>query len=257
MTVQFTLKDLKAAGERYHRGPDGKLRIDEMYKSLLLGTRDSTPWKRVSEAERFVRVWGGSLPYVSKGRATRTIMRFAKTWGDQLSDLSRLPLQSLSETQLDKVGELFLHLRGAREKPSLGAVPSGKLLHFFMPDTVLLWDNLYVRGPLLLEEWTYLDGSRPESEKRQFVALQRFGRKLLHRFKETGTRDCLEVARVEHSVVAQCDEPLTRMLDHIFYDREGIRERAILSVGGLEGAVGHYCPDYCHCRECCAAERIQ
>src|SRR2546425_11661482 len=63
-----------------------------------------------------------------------------------------------------------------------GAPPTtfGKALHFFLPETVMLWDQAVVRNTYKL---------RPDPES--FVSYQRFGWKLLHHVTRNKTINAL------------------------------------------------------------------
>ena len=96
----------------------------------------------------------------------------------------------------------------------------GKLLHFLLPETVLLWDQKVVRDQY------ELDG-----DPCSFLAYQCFGLKLLRHISRKDGVNSLRALEETHAKSIGYFEPLTRILDHLAYD-EPMADRAVSVLGG-------------------------
>jgi len=162
MPNHFELKQLREAAEKhtYHdAGTHG------VWSRLVWERRSKSPVARLDDAVEFLGKWKA---FRSKGGKT-ALRRICATWlRKNLTDLQRLQgrvLYSLAPEDFQTVLKVSSSFRDC------GAPPTtyGKALHFFLPETVMLWDQAIVRN-------TYKLRSDPE----RFVSYERFGRKLLH-----------------------------------------------------------------------------
>ncbi len=110
-----------------------------------------------------------------------------------------------------------------------GAPPTtfGKALHFFLPETVMLWGQAIVRN-------TYKLRSEPES----FVSYQRFGWKLLHHVTRGKTVKVLKQLERDHARSIGYFEPMTMILDHLAFSPK-LSARAVAALGAASKAFSH------------------
>jgi hypothetical protein len=136
-----------------------------------------------------------------------------------LTDLQRLQgrvLYSLGPEDFQRISDISSSFRDC------GAPPTtfGKALHFFLPETVMLWDQAIVRN-------TYKLRLDPES----FVSYQRFGWKLLHHVTRNKTANALRKLERDHARTVGCFEPITMILDHLAFSPK-LSARALRVLGG-------------------------
>ncbi len=221
----FTTEHLRSAGKAY--GQHG----DTFYRENLVGTQGLPPLERIEPMVQFLRGWGGlrtGQAGLTNERAAVIIKGFVEAHLQEINDLSKIPLYELKSEHFTRVRNLYTEL-GRRQPPDSLTFPEtgrGKLLHFLMPNTVLLWDGEMVRAPLLLE---------PTAE--DFERYQRFGWRLVNHLISTEGLAAVESVVREHEALTDCKEPLPKLIDELFYDRHGNRERAILQLGGLDPAL--------------------
>ena len=96
----------------------------------------------------------------------------------------------------------------------------GKALHFFLPETVMLWDQAIVRNTYKL---------RPDPES--FATYQRFGWKLLHHVTRGKTVKVLRQLERDHATSVGYFEPITMILDHLAFSPK-LSARAVAALGG-------------------------
>ncbi len=103
-----------------------------------------------------------------------------------------------------------------------GAPPTtfGKALHFFLPETIMLWDQAIVRNTYKL---------RPDPES--FVSYQRFGWKLLHHVTRNKSVKVLQKLERDHASSIGYFEPMTITLDHLSFSPR-LSARAVAALGG-------------------------
>src|SRR2546427_4901987 len=113
-----------------------------------------------------------------------------------------------------------------------GAHPTtyGKAPHFFLPETVMLWDRAIVRN-------TYKLRADPES----FVSYQRFGWKLLYHVTRYKTVSALRGLEREHARTVGYYEPMTMILDHLAFSPK-LSARAVVALGGPSKAFSDTFP---------------
>jgi hypothetical protein len=210
-----------AAGRAYHSREEEQ--GDSVYMESVVSTRDWSPARRVDHAVSFLRSWNALRSRgLTDTRAKRLIRGFIKDNRDDILSTRATQLARLKQTDIDKIGAMFDDARAR----GLGPTAVGKLLHFLMPDTVLLWDQKTIRSVLWLG---------PESK--EFLRYQLFGKRLLAHLEGVGGPRSLQRMRARHRVAAGGDEPLTKLVDELFYDESGMRERTILALGGLGPAL--------------------
>src|SRR5439155_1198566 len=95
---------------------------------------------------------------------------------------------------------------------------------FFLPQTVMMWDQAIVRN-------TYKLRSDPES----FVSYQRFGWKLLHHIMRGKTVRVLWQLERDHRRSIGYFEPMTMILDHLAFSPK-LSARAVAVLGGSSQA---------------------
>jgi len=160
--MSFELEQLREAAEKYSHHDAGP---HALWPSLVRGRRSKSLVARLEDAVEFLGKWK-ALRFKGGGRVFR---RICTNWlRKNLTDLRRLQgrvLYSLAPVDFQSVFEISSSFRDC------GAPPTtfGKALHFFLSETVMLWDQAIVRNRYKLR-------SDPES----FVSYQRFGWKLLH-----------------------------------------------------------------------------
>jgi hypothetical protein len=146
--------------------------------------------------------------------------RICTKWLRQnLTDLQRLQgrvLYSLVPEDFQRILDISSSFRDC------GAPPTtyGKALHFFLPETVMMWDRAIVRNTYKL---------RPDPES--FVSYQRFGWKLLHHVTRNKTINTLRQLERDHSKSVGYLEPITMILDHLAFSSE-LSTRAVAALGG-------------------------
>lgn len=221
--MTFELEQLQqAAGEYiYH---DSNTR--GVYPRLVWERRSRSPRSRLDDAVDFLGKWK-ALRF--KGGAA-TFRRICTTFlRKNLANLERLQgrvLYSLSPEDFQNVLKISSSFRDC------GAPPTtlGKALHFFLPETVMLWDQAIVRN-------TYVLRADPES----FVCYQRYGWKLLHHVTRNKPVRVLRQLERDHAGSVGYFEPMTMILDHLAFSPK-LSARAVAALGGPSNAFSHDLP---------------
>ncbi len=240
----FTSENLRAAGKAFPYHPPG----DDYYCRFLIRTQNLSPLERVEHAVKFLRGWN-AIPWGKGGltdlELSTIIEEFIEEKHPELERLGQHTLADPEAKKLESIGGLFVDLlRRGKGDRQLKATAAGKLLHFYLPKRVLLWDEIYVRRPLLLDETYYELADEVENARAQFLALQRFGWRLTNHLLSTEGQKAIDDVLKEHELmISRCPEPLPKLIDELFYDRRGNRERAIAQLGGLDGALSEYRDD--------------
>lgn len=215
--MTFELEQLREAARKYSYHDAGRGRV---YPRLVWERRRRSPVARLDDAVEFLGKWK-ALRFKGGGAAFRVI---CKTW------LTRNPtdLESLQGRVLYNLGpeDLQTVLKISSSFRECGAPPTtlGKALHFFLPETVMLWDQSIVRN-------TYKLNPDPES----FVSYQRFGWKLLHHVTRNETNSVLRQLQREHARSVGYFEPITMILDHLAFFPK-LSARAVTALGGPSNA---------------------
>src|SRR2546422_4396041 len=217
MPNRFELKQLKEAAEKYTYHDAGTKGV---WPRLVWERRKESPLAPLDDAVKFLGKWK-ALRFKGGGRAFR---RICTTWlRKNLADLERLQgrvLYSLAPEDFQHILDISSSFRDC------GAPPTtfGKALHFFLPETVMLWDQAIVRNTYKL---------RPDPES--FVSYQRFGRKLLHHITCNKTVNALRQIEREHARSIGYFEPMTMILDHLAFSPK-LSTRAVAALGGSSQA---------------------
>lgn len=211
--MSFELKQLCEAAEKYAYHEAG---THGVYTRLVWERRSQSPVARLDDAVEFLGKWK-ALRF--KGGKT-AFRRICTIWlRKNLADLQRLQgrvLHSLAREDFQTVLKISSSFRDC------GAPPTtfGKALHFFLPETVMLWDQAIVRN-------TYKLPPDPES----FVSYQRFGWKLLHHVTRNKTVNALRQLERDHARTVGYFEPITMILDHLAFSPK-LSVRAVTALGG-------------------------
>jgi hypothetical protein len=213
MPNPFELKQLREVAERYAYHDAG---THGVYSGLVWERRAESPVARLDDAVEFMGKWK-ALRFKGGKAAFR---RICNTWlRKNLVDLQRLQgmvLYSLALEDFQTVLKISSSFRDC------GAPPTtfGKALHFFLPETVILWDQAIVRN-------TYKLDPDPES----FVSYQRFGWKLLHHVTRNKGVKVLQKLERDHARTVGYFEPITMILDHLAFSPK-MSARAVAALGG-------------------------
>src|SRR5260370_4089451 len=222
--MSFELAQLREAAEKYTYHDAGTHRV---YSRLVWESRTESPVTRLDDAVEFMGKWK-SLRFKGGKAAFR---RFCNTWlKKNLVDLQHLQgrvLYSLAPEDFQTVLKISSSFRDC------GAPPTtfGKALHFFLPETVMLWDQAIVRN-------TYKLHPDPESS----VSYQRFGWKLLHHLTRNKTFNSLRQLERDHARTVGYFEPITMILDHLAFSPK-LSARAVVALGGSSQAFQTRFPD--------------
>jgi len=215
--MSFELEQLRGAAETY-TGHDAD--THGVWPKLVWQRRSEAPLARLDDAVEFLGKWK-ALRFKGGGKAFR---RICTSWlRKNLTDLERLQggvLYSLAPDDFQKILEISSSFRDC------GAPPTtfGKALHFFLPETVMLWDQAVVRNTYKL---------RPDPES--FVSYQRFGWKLLHHVTRNKTINALRQLERDHASSIGYFEPITMILDHLAFSPK-LSARAVVELGGFSQA---------------------
>jgi hypothetical protein len=211
--MSFELEQLREAAEKFPYHDAG---THGVWPSRVWERRNESPVARLDDAVEFLGKWK-ALRFKGGGTAFRRIC--TKWLRRNLPDLQRLQgrvLYNLAPEDFQTVLKVSSSFRDC------GAPPTtyGKALHFFLPETVMLWDQAIVRN-------TYKLRSDPES----FVSYQRFGWKLLHHVTRNKTVNALRQLERDHARRVGYFEPITMILDHLAFSSK-LSARAVKALGG-------------------------
>jgi hypothetical protein len=196
--MSFELEQLREAAEKYAYHDAG---THGVYPKLVWERRNDSPVARLDDAVEFLGKWK-ALRFKGGKKAFR---RICTRWlRKNLTILERLQGRVL----YNLTSEDFHHiLEISRSFRDYGAPPTtGKALHFFLPETVMLWDQAIVRNTYKL---------RPDPES--FVSYQRYGWKLLHHITRDKSVSALKQLEKDHARTVGYFEPMTMILDHLAF----------------------------------------
>ncbi len=215
--MSFKSGDLLEAGERY--GPHLN-KLEGIYPKVVWATKNVDAQKRLDEAIEFLGKWK-ALRFRSGGDLVRRVYpEWVRANGMTLHNLERRPLYALSAQDFYSI----LYLSATLSERGMPPTTFGKLLHFLLPETVLLWDQAIVRDTYDLE-----------GDPCSFVAYQCFGWRLLRHISLSSGTSAIETLEKKHAQFATYYEPATRLLDHLAYDRT-LSKKAVATLGGHEQA---------------------
>src|SRR5712691_4517665 len=211
--MSLELEQLREAAEKYTYHDAGTHRV---YPRLVWEPRSLSPVARLDDAVEFLGKWK-ALRF--KGGKT-AFRRICTTWlRKNLTDLQRFQgrvLYSLAPEDFHNILDISTSFRDCPAPPTT----FGKALHFFLPETVMLWDQAIVRNTYKL---------RPDPES--FVSYQRFGWKLLHHVRRGKTVKVLRQLERDHARSIGYFEPMTMILDHLAFSPK-LSARALAALGG-------------------------
>ena len=218
--MSFELKQLREEAKKYKYHDAG---THGVWPRLVWERRNEPALARLDDAVEFLGKWK-ALRFKGGKVAFR---RICTIWlRKNLIDLQRLQgrvLYNLSPEDFQHILDLTSSFRDS------GAPPTtfGKALHFFLPETVMLWDQAIVRKTYKL---------RPDPES--FVSYQLFGWKLLHHVTLSKSINVLQRLEKEHARSAGYFEPMTMILDHLAFSPK-LAATAVVALGGRSKAFSH------------------
>ena len=218
--MRFELRQLREAAETYTGHEAGTHRV---LPRLVWERRSRSPVARLDDAVELMGKWK-ALRFKGGKTGFRTI---CTTWlRKNLTTLERLQgrvLYSLAPEDFQHILDITTSFRDCSAPPTT----FGKALHFFLPETIMLWDQAIVRNTYKLRPY-------PES----FVSYQRFGWKLLHHVTRNKSVRVIRQLERDHAKSIGYFEPMTMILDHLaFYPK--LSARAVAALGGSSQAFSN------------------
>ena len=204
--MSFELGQLREAAEKYTYHDPG---THGVWPRLVWERRNESPVARLDDAVEFLGKWK-ALRFKGGGRAFRGI---CTNWlRKNLTGIQRLHGKVLY-TLAPKDFQCILDISSSFRDCGAPSPTYGKALHFFLPETVMLWDQAIVRNTYKL---------RPEPES--FVSYQRFGWKLLRHVTRGKTVKVLRQLEKDHARSTGYFEPMTMILDHLAFSPKAVRK---------------------------------
>ena len=187
-----------------------------VYPRLVWERRSRPPVARLNDAVDFLGKWKALRFKGGKTAFRRICTRWLRKNLTDLECLQGRVLYNLAPEDFQHILDISSSFR------DFGAPPTtyGKTLHFFLPETVMLWDQATVRNRYKL---------RPDPES--FVSYQRFGRKLLHHVTGNKGVNALWQLERDHAKSIGYFEPITMILDHLAFSPM-LCARAVAALGG-------------------------
>ncbi|OLB69797.1 hypothetical protein AUI06_08220 [archaeon 13_2_20CM_2_52_21] len=218
--MSFELEQLRGLAEKYAYHDAS---TNGVYPRLIWERRNRSPVSRIDDAVEFLGKWK-ALRFKGGGSAFR---RICTNWlRKNLTDLQHLRgrvLFSLAPEDFQRILDITTSFRDCSAPPTT----FGKALHFFLPETIMLWDQAIVRNTYKLRPY-------PES----FVSYQRFGWKLLHHVTRNKSVRVIRQLERDHAKSIGYFEPMTMILDHLaFYPK--LSARAVAALGGSSQAFSN------------------
>jgi hypothetical protein len=215
--MTFELEQLREAAEKYTYHDAG---THGVWPRLVWERRNESPATRLDDAVEFLGKWqalrfkGGRIAF------RRICTRWLRKNLTLLGRLQGRVLYDLGPGDFQDILEVSSSFR------DFGAPPTtfGKALHFFLPETIMLWDQAIVRNSYKL---------RPDPGS--FASYQRFGWKLLHHVTRSKTVNALRQLERDHARTIGYYEPITMILDHLAFSPK-LSERAVTVLGGSSKA---------------------
>jgi hypothetical protein len=211
--MSFEVEQLREAAAKYayHHAS-----THAVYPRLVWERRSRSPATRLDDAVEFLGKWKALRFKGGKVAFRRLCSIWLRKNLISLEHLQGMVLYNLAPEDFRHILEISSSFRDC------GAPPTtyGKALHFFLPETVMLWDQAIVRN-------TYKLPPDPES----FVSYQRFGWKLLHHITRNKPVNVLRQLERDHARTIGCFEPITMILDHLAFSPK-LSTRAVRVLGG-------------------------
>src|SRR5467141_2898512 len=216
--MSFELEQLREAAEKYTYHDAG---THGAWTRLVWERRNESPTARLDNAAEFLGKWK-SLRF--KGGKT-AFTRICKPWlRKNLTNLQH-PQERILYSLAPKDFQHILDITTSFLDSGAPPTSFGKALHFFLPETVMLWYQAIVRNTYKL---------RPDPES--FVSYQRFGWKLLHHVTRNKTVNALRQLERDHARTVGYFEPITMILDHLAFSPK-LSVRAVAALGGPSRAL--------------------
>lgn len=223
--ADFTYTDFLRAANDYHDKSDWTerdIKGEEVYRRLVLERKKRKPRGLIEDAIKFLGHWNALRISGGGERMREFLPLWTKNNSALLASLGTKKLETLKPSDFKKV----LYLAGSLWDDNIPPTTYGKTLHFFLPESVLLWDLAYVRN-------RYNLGGDPYT----FTSYQVYGWRLLGYLVKNHGKAVLERMRREHTKTVGYAEPLTKMMDELAY-HENLRKKA---VGALDDDEGAFC----------------
>jgi hypothetical protein len=211
--MSFELEQLREAAEKYTYHDAG---THGVYSRLVWELRNESPVARLDDAVEFLGKWKALRFKGGKTAFRRICTRWLRKNLTILERLQGRVLYNLAPNDFQHILEISRSFRDCGAPPTM----YGKALHFFLPETVMLWDQTIVRNTYKL---------RPDPES--FVSYQRFGWKLLHHVTRDTTVNVLRQLERDHTRTVGYLEPITMILDHLAFCPK-LSARAVAALGG-------------------------
>jgi hypothetical protein len=211
--MSFECSNLLEAGERYGTHLNN---AESIYPRLVWNQRRVDPENRLESALEFLGKWR-ALRFKGGGNKLRD------EYFDWLNDTKPILTQLMSKSLYSvspKDFQAILYLSSGLWERGIPPTTFGKLLHFLLPKTVLLWDKAIVRNTYGLDD-----------DPCSFLSYQCFGWRLLRHLSRQRGVQALRILEHDHSEFAGYHEPMTRLIDHLAYDGT-LAAQAISSLGG-------------------------
>jgi len=207
------LEQLREAARKYPHHDAG---THGVWPRLVWERRSESPVARLDDAIEFLGKWKALRFKGGKTAFRRTCTSWLRKNLADLQCLQGRVLYSLAPQDFQHILDISSSFRDC------GAPPTtyGKALHFFLPETVMMWDQAIVRNTYKL---------RPDPES--FVSYQRFGWKLLHHVTRSKTVKVLRQLEGDHANSIGYFEPITMILDHLAFSPK-LSARAVAALGG-------------------------
>src|SRR5256712_6945595 len=222
--VSLDLEQLREVAEKY---AFHDARTQGVWERLVWERRSDAPVARVDDAVEFLGKWK-ALRFKGGGRAFR---RICSNWlRKNLTNLQRLQgrvLYSLAPEGFQHILDVSSSFRDC------GAPPTtfGKAIHFFLPETVMLWDQAIVRNTYKL---------RPDPAS--FVSYHCFGWELLHHIPRNTTVNVLRQFENDNARTVGYFSTMTMILDYLAFSPK-LSARAVAALGGSSQAFKTSCHD--------------
>lgn len=244
--------ELDAAGRRFHRGEGG--RSARQYRSAIhaIALAHRNPRKMATLAVELLYSWGGIRKPVSLKRPlVIRLDRWLRQYDTEWRTLSRTKLEDFARSDLLLITDLAGGLaypteyvrHGRRTYELMTATAWGKLMHFIMPQTIVLWDEAWVRN-------AYGLGDDPYS----FTCYQAFCHRLLTELERDHPGRVASWVQRHSAMLRSLEsadggegsdefvESLPKLVDELVYDRRIVRA-AQSAVGWTLPGGFRFAPD--------------
>src|SRR5438128_11640949 len=211
--MSFDLEQLREVAEKYAFHDAS---THGVWPRLVWERRSDSPVARIDDAVEFLGKWKALRFKGGKTAFRRICAAWLRRNRTDLESLQGRVLYSLAPEDFQTIRTISSSFRDCVAPPTT----FGKALHFFLPETVMLWDQAIVRNTYKL---------RPDPES--YVSYQRYGWKLLHHVTCNKTIGALRQLERGHARSIGYFEPMTMILDHLAFSPK-LSARAVAALGG-------------------------